>query len=401
VTVRATDSAGNVGTAQATFTYAAPTSSDTTPPSEAITAPGAGATVSGTVGVTGTASDNTQVAAVAVAVDGGAFNAVSGTTSWSWKLDTATLANGAHTLTARATDGAGNSSTTSVNVSVLNDTAAPTVAFSAPSAGATVSGTVAVSGSASDNVAVAKVELSLDGGAYQPASGTTSWSYSLSTSGLTNASHTLTVRATDSSGNSATASETIAVSNQSSTGAQTLVTPEGVTINVASTVTNWTPQQIYDLLKPNAYELSLVGPDLTINVQTQVVTQTTTSVSWTGDPAVYSGYRATIWLNAGGSAFSAAPDATIAHEYGAAWTEYHLYLTQGDDWDPYLTERGLFGNPLLDSNTNWSRNELIADDYRMLFGTQAAQSEMAYINNQIPDPRTVWGLKNWFTTVWA
>jgi len=167
-------------------------------------------------------------------------------------------------------------------------------------------------------------------------------------------------------------------------------------------VTNWTPQQIYDLLKPNAYELTLLGRDLTINVQTQIATQTSSGASWSGNPPVYSNFSAIIYLNvSNGSTFSVIPDATIAHEYGAAWSQYHLWISHSDDWTPYLTERNLLNNQLLDSNSNWSRNELLADDYRMLFGTPVAQNEQNYINPYIPDPRTVAGLKDWFLNVWA
>ncbi len=44
---------------------------------------------------------------------------------------------------------------------------------------------------------------------------------------------------------------------------------------------------------------------------------------------------------------------------------------------------------------------MIADDYRMLFGTAAAVSEMGYMNPDVPDPRSVTGLKDWFLQVWA
>ena len=47
--------------------------------------------------------------------------------------------------------------------------------IASPAAGATLGGTVTVSGSASDNVSVSKVELRVDGNAYQLASGTSSW----------------------------------------------------------------------------------------------------------------------------------------------------------------------------------------------------------------------------------
>ena len=45
---------------------------------------------------------------------------------------------------------------------------------------------------------------------------------------------------------------------------QQLVTPEGATINIYSDAVGWTAEQIYDLLKPNAYQLDVIGPTLTI-----------------------------------------------------------------------------------------------------------------------------------------
>ena len=56
------------------------------------------------------------------------------------------------------------------------DTTAPSLSIAAPTAGATLNGTFSVSGSSSDNVSVAKVEVSVDGAAYRLAAGTTSWS---------------------------------------------------------------------------------------------------------------------------------------------------------------------------------------------------------------------------------
>jgi hypothetical protein len=44
---------------------------------------------------------------------------------------------------------------------------------------------------------------------------------------------------------------------------------------------------------------------------------------------------------------------------------------------------------------------MIADDYRMLFGTPAAISEAKYINPYIADPRNVPGLRDWFINTWA
>src|SRR5207247_4013274 len=67
--VKSRDAAGNLATsADVTFTTAA--LPDTTPPTVAITAPAAGATVAGTVTVSASASDNVGVVGVQFKLDG-------------------------------------------------------------------------------------------------------------------------------------------------------------------------------------------------------------------------------------------------------------------------------------------------------------------------------------------
>ena len=92
---------------------------DTTPPTTSVTSPASGATVSGTVTVTATASDNVGVTKIELYADGALLG--SGTTSpasVSW--NTASVANGSHSLTSKAYDAAGNvgiSAAVSVTVS--------------------------------------------------------------------------------------------------------------------------------------------------------------------------------------------------------------------------------------------------------------------------------------------
>ena len=74
----------------------------------------------------------------------------------------------------------------------------------------------------------------------------------------------------------------------------------------------------------------------------------------------------------------------MAHEYGAAWSMYHLYISQQGSWNAWLTARGLLGDPRVDSSFSWSKNEMIADDYRMLFGSPAAQSEGEILHDASP-----------------
>jgi hypothetical protein len=273
----------------------------------------------------------------------------------------------------------------------------PSIDVLTPSSGATLSGVTQVAGTADDNEGITSVEVAVDDGAFTPATGTTAWTIDIDTQPLSDAPHVISARAIDTNGLVSTASVIVDVLNGSTTH---LVTPEGLTIDIAPEVTGWTAQQIYDILKPSAYQLDLLGPSLTIKVQTQYPSSATTSAGTSG--GVYTNFKAIIYLDARSTAgFGVRPDYTVAHEYGHAWTLYHYYLTHQGDWTPYLQVRGLVGDPRLGSTYSWTISELIADDYRMLFGSPAAVSQANYINRNLTDPRSVPGLRDWFTTTWA
>jgi len=89
----------------------------------------------------------------------------------------------------------------------------PTVAITSPTNGATLSGTITVAGTASDAVGVSSVQLQVDGGPFSSASGTTNWTFGLDAASLSNAAHTLTARATNTSGLTATTTVSVNVSN--------------------------------------------------------------------------------------------------------------------------------------------------------------------------------------------
>jgi hypothetical protein len=188
---------------------------DTLPPTVTITTPTPGATLAGTVTVAGTASDAGGIASISVSIDAGSYSPAGGTTSWTKTLDTTSLSNANHTVTTRATDVAGNSSTSSVTVLVSNvdttvDTTAPTVSITSPQNGASATtGAVLVSGSADDNVGVAVVTIAVDGGVPTAATGTTSWT--VATSALGAGPHSINARASDAAGNAGTATVTVNV----------------------------------------------------------------------------------------------------------------------------------------------------------------------------------------------
>jgi hypothetical protein len=92
-------------------------------------------------------------------------------------------------------------------------TTVPTIALQSPTVGQTVSGMTTVSGTAAGQAAISAVEVSVDGGNYQPATGTSSWSYNLDTTQFSNTAHTITAITIDAAGNSALTSVTVGISN--------------------------------------------------------------------------------------------------------------------------------------------------------------------------------------------
>jgi glucose/arabinose dehydrogenase/PKD repeat protein/fibronectin type 3 domain-containing protein len=124
-TVSAFDAAGNES-AQTPVAEASTPAPDNTPPSAAMTAPDPGSTVSGTVTVSATATDNVGIAEVDFLLDGVSIG-VDTSAPYSVSWNTTTTSNGPHSLSARARDTAGNYGITSgvVTVSVDNSTAPP------------------------------------------------------------------------------------------------------------------------------------------------------------------------------------------------------------------------------------------------------------------------------------
>jgi hypothetical protein len=96
------------------------------------------------------------------------------------------------------------------------DTTAPTVSLTAPANGATVSGTVTLSANASDNVGVSRVEFSVDG-ALVGTDTASPYSVSWNSASVGNGGHTITARAFDAAGNSASSTASVTVSNAGGT----------------------------------------------------------------------------------------------------------------------------------------------------------------------------------------
>ncbi|OLD96931.1 MAG: hypothetical protein AUG80_12850 [Candidatus Rokubacteria bacterium 13_1_20CM_4_68_9] len=226
LTASARDATGNTGSASINVTVA---NSGTPPPPPApltvsFTSPANGATVSGTVTVGMAVSGATGSTSFQLAIDGATVSTqtVSGTTAaYTW--NTTTIANGNHTLTVSALDGASHSASATITVTVNNQAAPPpppaggtlSIAFTAPGEGATVSGTVwmviwvnGASGSSNTftvSVGGTLIRTQTTGGA--------NVSIPWDTAGFANGQQTITVTVRDATGNTGSGARSVTAAN--------------------------------------------------------------------------------------------------------------------------------------------------------------------------------------------
>ncbi|HEX08259.1 MAG TPA: hypothetical protein ENG38_00435 [Thermoplasmatales archaeon] len=187
-----------------------------------------GVVLSNTVTVNGVAGDpdgNNTLEKVEIKIDNGQWIKVSGTTSWSYQLDTTQFPNGQHTLYARAYDGEKYSGVeddtynritfTVQNEEQPSENQAPTVSITYPIDGATVSGIVNITGTASDpDGSVTAVFVKIGDGNWVAANGTTAWYYIWDTLNFDNGKHVISAYAIDNRRkSSAVESVTINVNN--------------------------------------------------------------------------------------------------------------------------------------------------------------------------------------------
>ncbi len=194
---------GRVNAARAVYAAVNAISADTTAPIVTIGSPADGAIVSGTVGISASATDNVGVKKMEILIDG-AIVAQGTAATISYSLNTLNYADGPHTILTRAYDTANNAGSALISVIVKNstptDSTAPAVTITSPKDGSTVSGTVKINVSGDDNVGVTKVELYLDG-AFLSSSTSSSPVFSWNTRRAAKGPHKLQAYAYDAAGN--------------------------------------------------------------------------------------------------------------------------------------------------------------------------------------------------------
>lgn len=202
---------------------------DTTLPTVTITEPAGGATVSRTITITATANDNVGVAGVQIKQNSVNIGGEDASLPYSVSLDTTSLGNGVHSLTAVARDTAGNTATSNAITITVNNIVSDTTAPSIPinlSATAVSASQVNLSWLPStDNTAVTGYRIYRNGTQLTTTTGTTYSNTGLSPSTI----YSYTVLAYDASGNSSAQSTSVSATTQAQTQVTTDTTAPVVT----------------------------------------------------------------------------------------------------------------------------------------------------------------------------
>ncbi|OFY26261.1 MAG: hypothetical protein A2X01_01510 [Bacteroidetes bacterium GWF2_35_48] len=204
------------------------------------------------ISVAGTANDpDGSISLVQFRVNSGSWQDATGTTSWSGSV---TLSSGSNTIEAKSQDNTGAwSNPVSINVTYSASNQIPTISISSPDNGQSfTTQNISVAGTANDpDGSISLVQFRVNSGSWQDATGTTSWSGSV----------------TLSSG-----SNTIEAKSQDNIGAWSSIVP----INVTSTV------PLITITYPNGGET--LKMDTTINI-----TWTSANISGTANIELFQG----------------------------------------------------------------------------------------------------------------
>jgi len=192
------------------------TGPDVTAPSLFVDGLATGATLSGTATVKILAVDDRAMGRVELQINNQTLT--DSEAPYHFAIDTTKFTNGDYAIRARAIDAVGNISAWTGNLlikiqnGVITDVTKPTITITAPTANASVSGSLAVNASASDNVGVTKVDFRVDGLA-SVSDASSPFTATFNTTALPNGSRAITATAFDAAGNSQSTSVTVNVQN--------------------------------------------------------------------------------------------------------------------------------------------------------------------------------------------
>ena len=211
LSVGLTDPAGNAGPASATTTITIDTSAPPAPPAPTLTAAsdsGVSSSDLNTNVTTPTFTGSAEAEATVTLFNGGVSAGTAAATGGSYSVTSSSLATGARTMTVRATDLAGNLSAASAATTITIDVTAPGQPGQPVLAAASDSGrsstdrtTNVTTPTITGSVTTGTATVTLFDGATEVAAASTSGSYALTTSTLTDGARSITSRVGDIAGN--------------------------------------------------------------------------------------------------------------------------------------------------------------------------------------------------------
>ncbi|HSX28349.1 MAG TPA: Ig-like domain-containing protein [Candidatus Saccharimonadales bacterium] len=343
---------------------------DQTPPTVSLTSPTNNATVTNSTPITVTAADAVGVTKVELSIDG-VLQTTLTASPYTYAWDTTSLANGAHSISAKAYDAAGNSSTDTVQVTVQNgDTQAPTTPTNL-TATAPAYNKVSLKWTAStDNIGIANYRIVRNGTLIAQVSGTT---YTDATVTAKTA-YSYQLQAVDAAGNVSGLSATASVTTPSVPDTQAPSAPTNLSatavsasqINVSWTAsTDNTGVTGYDVYRSNG------------GSATKIATVTTTSL---GDSALSANTAYTYYVIARDAAGnSSAPSSTAQATTQATPPTNNTGVLQGRVTNTSgtalkatirVTLNGTTHNYGTDSQGNYLIGQLPAGTYRVHYSAR-------------------------------
>jgi subtilisin/minor extracellular protease Epr len=314
-----------------------------------IVNPMADFTVSGTIEIEASASDDVGVTQVDFYIDDvwlGNGTVVPYTASW----DTETVLDGLHIVTATATDTAGQTASDTITVTVDNIDELPTVEITTPVDGVTVSGIITIEANASDDVGVTKVDFYIND-TLLATDDTEPYNTSWNTTTVADGSHIITATATDTAGQTASDMNGVTVDN---------TPPDQVTNLIVTTISSskldlsWSAITEMNLDHYNVYRNTTSGGPYNL-----VASPTTNSYSDTGLEASTTYYYTVTAVDTAGNEGTASDEANGTTDEASAVQDFanqdipvsgtvsedYTYTHDSDNTSESITEVSTRGRP--------------------------------------------------------
>ncbi|WP_127588749.1 Ig-like domain-containing protein [Paenibacillus koleovorans] len=321
ITAKAVDAAGNTSySAPVSVTVTGGGSADSTAPTVSITSPSPG-TVSGSISLSASATDDVRVGGVTFLVDGKQVTPELMSAPFSTSYNTSSLTSGNHTITAVARDTSGNTTTSTGVVVNVTDSTPPQGVISMPAPGTIYTTSFLLSAVASDNAGVAGVRFYANGTPLAAEDTTVPYSLTVNSGILSAGSYALTAVIRDTSNNTyTTPAVNITFSPDSTAPAVSVTSPaasstnSGFIVLTANATDNYGVSSVQFKVDGNPIGEPLTSAPYTMTYNTMGKldgshTFTATAVDVGGNATTSSGVNVTFSNNSGGSG-------TVTYQYG-------------------------------------------------------------------------------------